>query len=258
MDKNRESVIAGNWKMNILPSEVHSFARGLRGVSLGGITSVVCPSYVCLTDAVRELSPLGIAVGAQDVSAHTHGAYTGDVSGEQLVDIGVKYVIIGHSERRRGHFETDGDANAKVRAAVDIGLRPIICVGESLETRRGGGTKRVLSDSTRSAIDGMDGDTLTGIIFAYEPIWAIGTGISASPDDAQDGCRVIREVLAQCVGDALSGKIPILYGGSMGDTNARELLEKPDIDGGLIGGKSLDPAAFADIIKTAKSVKLAL
>jgi len=251
----RKTIIAGNWKMNKLASEIPAFAGELVPLVPGfsnWCDVVVCTPYVMLPSAINVFSKTGIAVGAQNMSQHESGAYTGEVCAAQLTDIAAKYVIIGHSERRQYYGETDQSVNEKVLAAIKTPLISIICVGETLEEREQGITNSLVTKQVKTALSNVPGDeTLSKIVIAYEPVWAIGTGKTATPEDAQEVCKVIRDVLASLYCDKAAESISILYGGSMNDKNAEELLAQPDIDGGLIGGASLKPDSFAVIINAA-------
>ena len=250
----RRTVIAGNWKMNMLPSGVSAYADALLSMIPGFLSwcdTVVCVPFVMLSEVRRAFMSSGVGAGAQNVSRYGSGAYTGEVSAAQLDDIGVEYVIIGHSERRELYGETDESVNAKVLAAADVSLRPIICVGESLRQRETGVTCDFVSMQVKAALFGLSAERLQRVIIAYEPIWAIGTGMTATPGDAQDVCRHIRSVIGSLYGEPAAQAVPVLYGGSMNDKNAYELLAQPDIDGGLIGGASLKPEAFAAIVNAA-------
>ena len=250
----RSTIIAGNWKMNMLASGVKAFADELLPLVPGfhaWCGAVVCTPFPLLPEALSAFGGSRVSVGAQNMSQHGSGAYTGEVSGSQLADLGVQYVIIGHSERREYYGETDASVNKKALAAMENGLYPIICVGESLSQREIGVTFDIVAMQVKAALYGVPADKLQSVIIAYEPIWAIGTGKTATPEDAQDVCRAIREVIASAYSGQGADKVPILYGGSMNDKNAFELLAQPDIDGGLIGGASLKPASFATIINAA-------
>ena len=255
MDRNlRDTIIAGNWKMNMLTSGVKAYADELLPLIPGfnewcGV--VVCAPFVMLPAALEAFDGSGIGVGAQNVSEHEAGAYTGEVSCAQLTDIGVQYVIIGHSERREIYGETDAGVNKKALAALDGSLCPIICVGESLAQRETGVTFDVVAMQVKLALYGIKADMINRTVIAYEPIWAIGTGKTATPEDAQEVCREIRAVISSVYDEQTARSVSILYGGSMNDKNAYELLAQPDIDGGLIGGASLKPASFAAIINAA-------
>jgi len=251
----RKTIIAGNWKMNKLASEINAFANELVPL-VPGFSSwcdvVVCTPYVMLSSALTAFSKGRIGTGAQNMSQHESGAYTGEVSAAQLTDIGTQYVIIGHSERRQYYGETDESVNEKVKAALKTPLISIVCVGETLQEREQGITNSLVTKQVETALSGIAGaDQLGRIVIAYEPVWAIGTGKTATPEDAQEVCKVIRDVLASLYSDKSAQSVSILYGGSMNDKNAAELLAQPDIDGGLIGGASLKAESFAVIINAA-------
>jgi triosephosphate isomerase len=250
----RDIIIAGNWKMNKFTADVKAFADGLDkdAAKADWCQVVIAAPYVLLPEAVKLLAPLGIGVAAQNINEHDSGAYTGDISPAQLTDIGVKIAVIGHSERRQYNNETDESVNAKTLAALNSGIYPIVCVGESEAQRELGITNDLLAIQVKTALRGVPADKLASVVIAYEPIWAIGTGKTATSADAEDTCRAIREVIAGLYGGDKAETVSILYGGSMNEKNAKELLAQPNIDGGLIGGASLDPAKFSSIIKDAK------
>ena len=250
----RNTIIAGNWKMNLLASGVKAYADELMSLVpefKKWCDAVVCVPFTSLNAAIEAFKNSHVGVGAQNMSRHEAGAYTGEVSGEQLADLGVKYVIIGHSERRGIYGETDDSVNKKVQAALEKQLRPIICVGESLEQREIGVTNDLVSMQVKMALHGVTDALFRSIIIAYEPIWAIGTGRNATPEDAQEVCHEIRTVIKALYGESAARAVSVLYGGSMNDKNAFDLLAQPDIDGGLIGGASLKPDSFAAIINAA-------
>lgn len=245
----RKTVIAGNWKMNRLASEVPSFAEELlpRMEKTCGVDVVLCVPFPLIPAAVSALD--GVHIGAQDVSAHDHGAYTGEVSADMLKDLDVRFCIVGHSERRTYHGESNDLVNGKVHALLARNITPILCVGESLSRREAGETLAFISGQIREGLRGVTAEQATDVVVAYEPIWAIGTGRTATAEQAEEVCAHIRTVLTELYGEAVAQRISILYGGSMNGGNAAELLAQPDIDGGLIGGASLKPAEFADIIR---------
>ena len=250
----RHTVIAGNWKMNLLASDVKAFADTLNSIVPGfheWCDVVVCAPFTSIYAAMNAFENSHVGVGAQNINHHDSGAYTGEVSGAQIADLGARYVIIGHSERRAYFLETDDIVNKKVHAAHANSLYPIICVGESLEQRGIGVTNDLVAMQIKAALHGIDAEALSNTIIAYEPIWAIGTGMTATPEDAQAVCLEIRSVIGSLYSADAAECISILYGGSMNDKNAYDLLEQPDIDGGLIGGASLDPEKFAAIINSA-------
>ena len=253
LKKYRKAVIAGNWKMNTRPSEVKPFLEALAAdmPAKRGCDVIICPPYPLLPGVVEHSKKCRIAVGAQNVSQFVSGAHTGEVSLAMLEDLGVKYVILGHSERRADNGETDFLVNAKARYALSIGIRPIICVGESLDERKRDLTLERISYQVKAALWDIAPEDAKKIIIAYEPIWAIGTGETATAEQAEEVCAAIRELLRKQYGGRVSRSVSILYGGSMNEKNASELLAMPDIDGGLIGGASLDAGRFAQIIAAA-------
>ncbi|NLV86128.1 MAG: triose-phosphate isomerase [Clostridiales bacterium] len=254
--KYRKAIIAGNWKMNLLPSEVKSFAEELRHLLPKTKTCevVLCAPYTHIPNLRRSLKDSRIYVGAQDLSLHDKGAFTGEISAAMLDDLSVHYVIVGHSERRQYHGETDFSVGDKAVAVLENGMSPIICVGESLEQRERGLTMEYVRYQTLAALSKIPDDKLRHCVIAYEPIWAIGTGKTASAQQAQEVCECIRRIIRERRGARLARSISILYGGSMSGKNALELLSMPDIDGGLIGGASLKPADFAQIIDAVAQV----
>ena len=239
--------------MNMVPSVVRGFAEAVRSIVPRNkwCEAVICAPFVDLHVASRVLWGNHINVGAQNISEYERGAYTGEVSGEMLRDLGVKYVIVGHSERRQYFGETDMTVNKKVKTAIEAGLMPIICVGESLEQRDMGVTEELIRYQVKTAIAGVPTEKIRKIVIAYEPIWAIGTGRTATPEDANEICKLIRAVIRSLHGARVARATPILYGGSMNEKNAYDLLAQPDIDGGLIGGASLVPEKYAAIINAA-------
>ena len=251
--KYRKTVIAGNWKMNMTASEVRPFVEELKAAmpKLKGCETVLCVPAVNIPAMLRWGKDAKIACGAEDVSAFEKGAYTGEIAANMLADLGVKYCIVGHSERREYHKESDMLVNAKVRALLDNGISPIICVGESLEQREMELTMAHINYQVRAALHGVDASELRRCVIAYEPIWAIGTGKTATAEQAEEVCREIRSIIREIYGARPARSVSILYGGSMNAKNAAELLAMPDIDGGLIGGASLKPADFATIIAAA-------
>lgn len=249
--KYRKAVIAGNWKMNMSIAEVRPFIDSLRTEISKTKTCdvVICAPFVMLQALTKAVKDTGrIAIGSQDVSMHDKGAYTGDVSANMIKELGVKYAIMGHSERREYQHEDDFTINAKVKKALEYGLNPIICVGESKEQRDFELTVPHIVYQVTAALHGLDEEQLKHCMIAYEPIWAIGTGAVATAEQAEDVCAEIRKVIKNKYGAKAARGISILYGGSMNGANAETLLSMPDIDGGLIGGASLKPADFAKII----------
>ena len=249
----RKAIIAGNWKMNKTASETKQFAEELKTIlpKAKWCDVLVCVPSVNIAAAMRAFKDMRVSVGAENIFYEKSGAYTGEISAEMLKDLGVKYVIIGHSERRQYFGETDITVNKKVHAALEAGLHPIICVGESLEQRELGVTMDLISLQVKSALAGVGADRLRKCIIAYEPVWAIGTGKTATPEQAAEVCAFIRATIRHIYGARIARSVTIQYGGSMNPENAAELLSQPDIDGGLIGGASLKPAQFVDIINAA-------
>lgn len=248
--KYRKTVIAGNWKMNMLASEIKPFMEELRAAMPAprACDVVLCTPAVMIPTMVKAGKEAKVAAGGQDVSKFDKGAYTGEVSASQLQDIGAKYCIVGHSERRQYHGEDDLLINAKTRALIEHGINPIICVGESLEQREMELTMAHINYQVRAALSGVDAASLRRCVIAYEPIWAIGTGKTATSEQAEEVCREIRAIIRDMYGARAARGVSILYGGSMNAKNAAELLAQPDVDGGLIGGASLKPNDFATII----------
>ena len=249
----RKTIIAGNWKMNKTLSETRAFAEELKPL-IGKpkwCEVVLCVPAVNLQAAVRLFKESRVAIGAETCHYESHGAFTGEVSPEMLKDIGVKYVIIGHSERRQYYNETDFTVNKKVHAALEAGLYPIVCVGESLEQRELGVTMDLISYQVKAALSGVPADKMRHVVIAYEPIWAIGTGKTATAEQANEVCEAIRAVIRKLYGARVARAVTIQYGGSMNAKNAQELLAQPDVDGGLIGGASLKAPDFVEIINAA-------
>ena len=249
----RKTIIAGNWKMNKTLTETKAFAEEIKPM-LGKpkwCEVVLCVPYVNIPAAVRLFKDSRIAIGAENCHYESHGAYTGEVSAEMLKELGVKYVIIGHSERRQYYNETDFSVNKKVHAALEAGLYPIVCVGESLEQRELGVTMELIAYQVKAALAGVPADKMRHVVIAYEPIWAIGTGKTATAEQAAEVCESIRVVIRKLYGARVARAVTIQYGGSMNAKNAAELLAQPDIDGGLIGGASLKPADFTTIVNAA-------
>ena len=249
----RKTIIAGNWKMNKTPSETKAFAEEFKALlpKTKWCDIVVCVPAADLSAAVRAFKDSRIAVGAQNVYFEKSGAYTGEVSADMLADLGVRYVIVGHSERRALFGETDEVVNKKVHAALDAGLNPIICVGESLEQREMGVTMELIALQVKSALSGVAAEQMRRCIIAYEPIWAIGTGKTATPEQASEVCTAIRALIRAQYGARVARSVTIQYGGSMKPDNARELLAHEDIDGGLVGGASLEAPALMEIVHAA-------
>ena len=253
MDKSlRRPVIAGNWKMNNTPSQTKALIEEMKPLVANADCDVVlCVPYIDLYAALEAAEGSNIKIGAENVHWAPKGAFTGEVSAEMLKEAGVPYVIIGHSERRQYFGETDVTVRNRVRAALDAGLTIILCVGEVLSERKLGITAEVVCAQTEIALAGVKAEELKNIIIAYEPVWAIGTGETATPEQAQEVCGLIRKLIARLYDNAVADATVIQYGGSMNEKNAAELLAKPDIDGGLIGGASLVAEKFSVIVEAA-------
>lgn len=248
----RKAVIAGNWKMNKTPTEAKELIAAIAPlVKDAGCDVVACTPFVDLSSAQEAAEGTNIQIGAENCHWEKSGAYTGEISADMLVSMGVKIVIIGHSERRQYFGETDVTVQKRVRAALDAGMAVILCVGETLEQREQGITSELVAMQTKIALGGVSAEELKRVIIAYEPVWAIGTGKTATAEQANEVCHTIREVICELYGKASADGITIQYGGSMNAANAAELLAQPDVDGGLIGGASLKPNDFAVIVEAA-------
>ena len=248
----RKAVIAGNWKMNKTPAEAKELISAIAPlVKDAGCDVVACTPFVDLASAQEAAAGTNIQIGAENCHWEKSGAYTGEISAEMLASMGVNIVIIGHSERRQYFGETDVTMQKRVRAALDAGLTVILCVGETLEQREQGITSELVAMQTKIALGGVSEEELKRIIIAYEPVWAIGTGKTATAQQANEVCHTIREVIGAVYSQVAADGITIQYGGSMNAGNAAELLAQPDVDGGLIGGASLKPNDFATIVKAA-------
>lgn len=244
----RKKVIAGNWKMNKSPNDVKTFMESFPTLVKDADAEVVlCVPYIDLKTALDLAAGTNVKIGAQNMHYEEKGAFTGEISPKMLKDINVEYVIIGHSERREYYKETDESVNRKLKAAFEYGLKPILCVGETLSQREGGVTKSFVTTQVEKALDGLTNNQVASTIIAYEPIWAIGTGKTASKEDANEVCGWIREKVRELYGNA-ADEVVIQYGGSVKSSNAKELFSMSDIDGGLVGGASLDPEEFSKIV----------
>ena len=244
----RKKIIAGNWKMNKTPSEAKELINELIPlVADSDADVVICTPAIDLSIAAELTKGTNIAVGAENLHWEESGAYTGEISANMLLDLGVQYVIIGHSERREYFAETDETVNKKVKKALEKGITPILCCGETLEQREMGIMSEFVRMQIKADMLGISADDAKKVVIAYEPIWAIGTGKTATADQADEACGIIREVIAEIYDDATAEVIRIQYGGSMNAGNAVELLSKPNIDGGLIGGASLKAPDFSKI-----------
>jgi len=245
----RKKVIAGNWKMNMLPNETIEYITEFAPLVKDTTNEVIlCVPYTDLFYALLHTQDTNIKIGAQNIHWEEKGAYTGEISAKMLKSIGVEYVIIGHSERRQYFNETDESVNKKIKTAFANDLKPIVCVGETLEEREQGETEKVITKQTRLALEGLTNQKVEETIIAYEPIWAIGTGKTATSEDANNSIKAIRNEIKNIYGEEVASKVIIQYGGSVKSSNAKELFSTSDIDGGLVGGASLKPEEFSKII----------
>ena len=249
----RRKVIAGNWKMNMLPNEAMQFIDTLAPLVKNTENEVIlCVPSTDLFYSLLTAQGTNIKIGAQNMHFEESGAYTGEVSGKMLKSIGVEYVIIGHSERRQYFNETDETVNKKIKAAFANGLKPIVCVGETLEQREAGQTVEIITSQIEKALKDLTAEQVENTIIAYEPIWAIGTGKTATAEQANETIKSIRDKICQMYGQMVSNGVIIQYGGSVKSTNAKEIFEMSDIDGGLVGGASLKPEEFSKIVNYAQ------
>lgn len=250
----RRAVIAGNWKMNKTPAETAvAVAKTAELTSeMNDCDVILCVPFVDIQSAVKAAEGTNIKIGAQNVHYEEKGAFTGEISAEMLLSCGVEYVIIGHSERRQYFGETDTTVNLRTKAALAAGLKVILCLGEVLEQRDAGITSETVSMQTKLDLSGISAEDMKNVIIAYEPVWAIGTGRTATPEQAEEVCSTIRCVLADLYGNDVADAVTIQYGGSMNDANADALLSKENVDGGLIGGASLVPEKFEKIVAAAQ------
>ncbi|WP_243388214.1 triose-phosphate isomerase [Bacillus kexueae] len=247
----RKPIIAGNWKMHKTLSEAKSFVKEVKTLvpSVEKVDAVVCSPALFLGQLVDEVKGTELKIGAQNMHFEEQGAFTGEVSPVALKDLGVQYVIIGHSERREMFNETDESVNRKVMAAFKHGLTPIVCVGESLEEREAGQTNALVGEQVKKALQGLDEAQVKQVVIAYEPIWAIGTGKSSSAEDANEVCAHIRQVVADVFSNEAANSIRIQYGGSVKPANIKEYMAQPDIDGALVGGASLEAQSFLQLLE---------
>lgn len=253
---SRKPIIAANWKMNMGPAEAKaylaSFKQELSAFDCSNVEKVLVPPFVTIPAVMDTLNGCTcVGVGAQNVSDQDNGAFTGEISTAMLHELGVKYVVLGHSERRQYYGETNSFINKKIKKAIAAGITPIYCIGETLEERDGGKLETVLKSQIVEGLEGLTPGQVADLVIAYEPVWAIGTGRTASAQQAQEAHAFIRKVVADAFGADAAAKVRIQYGGSMKPGNAPELMAQPDIDGGLIGGAGLQPDSFAAIIKAA-------
>ena len=251
MDKARKLIIAGNWKMNKTVAEALDLVNGLKRelINIKELDIVICPPFTALSDVSRAILKTNIRLGAQNMSEHNFGAYTGEIAAGMLKEFSVRYVILGHSERRQYQKETDDLIARKALAAHAASLRPIVCVGETLAEREAGRTELVVGTQLRGSLAGLSAEQMEETIVAYEPVWAIGTGRNATAEQAQDAHRFIRKQLATLFDETVARRVRIQYGGSVKPSNARELMSQRDVDGALVGGASLEDRSFSDIIK---------
>lgn len=250
----RRYVIAGNWKMNFTPSEATAFINEVKPLVEGknNCDIIFCAPFVTICAAMEAAKGSNIKIGAQNVHFEEKGAFTGEISAKMLKEIGVEYVIIGHSERRQYFGETDHTVNLRTKAALNAGLKVLLCLGEVKEERLAGITNEVVAMQTKLDLAGISAEELKNVIIAYEPVWAIGTGLTATPEQADETCGAIRDVVASLYGREAADELIIQYGGSMNEKNAAELLSKENVDGGLIGGASLVAEKFNAIVDAAQ------
>lgn len=249
----RKTIIAGNWKMNKTAAEGKAFVEAFKPLvaDVDSVEIVVCPVFTALNAVVEAAAGSNVKVGAQNIHWAENGAYTGEISAEMLKETGVDYVIIGHSERRQYFGETDETVNQRLKAALAAGLTPMVCIGELLEERESGKTEAVMDTQLKGGLAGLKNEEMEKIVIAYEPVWAIGTGKTATPEMAEETHAYIRKVLTDMFGAETAEKIRIQYGGSMKPANSAELIAQTDIDGGLVGGAALEPDTFSELIKNA-------
>jgi triosephosphate isomerase len=251
MDKERKLIIAGNWKMNKTVAEALDLVAGLKRElkDVKEVDIVVCPPFTALSEVSKAILDSNIRLGAQNMSEHNFGAYTGEIAAGMLKEFSARYVILGHSERRQYQRETDELISRKALAAHAASLKPIVCIGETLTEREAGQMQSVLLTQVRGSFAGLSKEQMAETIIAYEPVWAIGTGQTATAQQAQEAHAYIRGLLAKLFDDPVARRVRIQYGGSVKPSNARELMGQPDVDGALVGGASLEDRAFADIVK---------
>ncbi len=251
MKKEQKLIIAGNWKMNKTVAEALTLVQDLK-IELANVTEgdiVVCPPFTALGEVAKAVRGSNIRLGAQDMSEHKPGAYTGEIAAAMLKELDVRYVILGHSERRQYQKESDELISKKARAAHAASLEPIVCVGETLAERETGQMEKVLETQVRGSLTGLSKEQMAETIIAYEPVWAIGTGKTATTDQAQEAHAFVRGLLVKLYDEATARRVRIQYGGSVKPSNARELMSQPDVDGALVGGASLEAQSFAEIVK---------
>ncbi|MBP2026517.1 triosephosphate isomerase [Acetoanaerobium pronyense] len=245
----RKPIIAGNWKMHKTINEAKSFVEEIKGsIKETDVEAVICAPYTILKDLKEVTKGTNIKVGAQNMHFEENGAFTGEISPLMLKDLEIDYVIIGHSERRQYFNETDETVNKKVKKALEHSIIPIMCVGESLEEREAGDTKSIVKSQVEKGLEGINHEDIKKIVVAYEPIWAIGTGKTASSEDANEVIAYIREVIKNVSSEDISEEIRIQYGGSVKPSNVEEIMNQSDIDGALVGGASLEPKDFIELV----------
>ena len=251
MNKERKLIIAGNWKMNKTVAEALDLVRGLKLelANIKEVDMVVCPPFTALSEVSKAILDSSLRLGAQNMSEHNVGAYTGEIAAVMLKEFSVRYVILGHSERRQYQKESDELISKKAAAVHGASLKPIVCVGESLAEREAGQTNAVLQKQVQGSLAGLTKDQMAETVVAYEPVWAIGTGKTATTAQAQEAHAFIRSLIAKMFDETVARRVRIQYGGSVKPSNARELMSQPDVDGALVGGASLEARSFADIIK---------
>ena len=251
MNKERKLIIAGNWKMNKTVAEALDLVRGLKMelASIKEVDIVVCPAFTALSEVSKAVLDSNIRLGAQNMSENNVGAYTGEIAAVMLKEFSVRYVILGHSERRQYQKESDALIAKKAAAVHAASLKPIVCVGETLAEREAGKMQQVLETQVRGSLAGLTKEQMVETVLAYEPVWAIGTGKTATTAQAQETHAFIRSVLASMFDETVARRVRIQYGGSVKPANARELMGQPDVDGALVGGAALEVRSFADIIK---------
>lgn len=251
MNKERKLIIAGNWKMNKTVAEAIDLVQGLKRelANVKEVDIVLCPPFTALSDVSKLALDSNLRLGAQNMSEHSGGAYTGEISCLMLKEFSVRYVILGHSERRQYQQETDELISKKTQAAHRGTIKPIVCIGETLAERDAGQTRQIVERQLRGSLAGVTKEQMEETVLAYEPVWAIGTGRNATPEQAQEVHGFIRQLLAGMYGEMIARRVRIQYGGSVKPANARELMSQPDVDGALVGGASLEIRSFSDIIK---------
>ncbi|MEO8429056.1 MAG: triose-phosphate isomerase [Verrucomicrobiota bacterium] len=251
MNKERKLIIAGNWKMNKTAAEALDLVQGLKRelASIKEVDIIVCPPFTALREVSKAILDSNIRLGAQNMSEHNFGAHTGEIAAGMLKEFSVRYVILGHSERRQLYGETDALVARKAAAAHAASLKPIVCVGETLAEREAGATNKIVGSQLRGSLAGLSREQLEETIVAYEPVWAIGTGKTATSAQAQEVHAFIRRLLAELFDESVAKRVRIQYGGSVKPSNAHELMSQPDVDGALVGGASLELRSFTDIVK---------